>query len=87
MTFVDWDDLARWKMIDIALSLGLAEPVETYSSSKHLYEMLDIPTDSTGRLTPEKKITAPAKPRTEKPAAKLRIKTERTRVRTKKFSA
>jgi superfamily II DNA/RNA helicase len=37
VTFVDWDDLARWKMIDTALVLGLGEPEETYSSSEHLY--------------------------------------------------
>jgi superfamily II DNA/RNA helicase len=43
VTFVDWDELARWKMIDQTLELGLAEPEETYSSSEHLYEMLNIP--------------------------------------------
>jgi superfamily II DNA/RNA helicase len=50
VTFVDWDELARWKMIDTALVLGLPEPVETYSSSEHLYEMLNIPAGSTGRM-------------------------------------
>jgi len=42
VTFVDWDDLARWKMIDTALALGLGEPEETYSSSEHLYQTLNI---------------------------------------------
>jgi superfamily II DNA/RNA helicase len=46
LTFVDWDELARWKMIDMALKLGLAEPVETYSSSEHLYAMMKIPAGS-----------------------------------------
>jgi superfamily II DNA/RNA helicase len=46
VTFVDWDDLARWKMIDTALTLGLGEPEETYSSSEHLYEILNIPAGS-----------------------------------------
>jgi superfamily II DNA/RNA helicase len=50
VTFVDWDELARWKMIDTALVLGLPEPVETYSSSEHLYEMLNIPAGSNGRM-------------------------------------
>jgi superfamily II DNA/RNA helicase len=50
VTFVDWDELARWKMIDQALELGLGEPEETYSSSEHLYEMLNIPAGSTGQM-------------------------------------
>ena len=54
VTFVDWDELARWKMIDTALVLGLPEPVETYSSSEHLFEMLNIPAGSTGRMTPQR---------------------------------
>ena len=54
VTFVDWDELARWKMIDTALVLGLPEPVETYSSSEHLFEMLSIPAGSTGRMTPQR---------------------------------
>jgi superfamily II DNA/RNA helicase len=36
VTFVDWDELARWKMINQTLELGLEEPEETYSSSPHL---------------------------------------------------
>ena len=88
VTFVDWDELARWKMIDQALELGLGEPEETYSSSEHLYEMLNIPAGSNGRMVkakPAAKVEAkeprPAKPKTE--ASKVR--TERTRTRTKKF--
>jgi superfamily II DNA/RNA helicase len=50
VTFVDWDELARWKMIDTALKLGLPEPVETYSSSEHLFAMLNIPAGSQGRM-------------------------------------
>ncbi len=50
VTFVDWDDLHRWAMVDKALSIGLPEPVETYSSSEHLFSDLDIPADATGRL-------------------------------------
>ena len=95
VTFVDWDDLARWKMIDTALVLGLPEPVETYSSSEHLFEMLNIPAGSSGRMT--KKSAAPVdkpksnrpksdRPKSEKavepkkPAAD-RIKRERTRTK------
>jgi superfamily II DNA/RNA helicase len=86
VTFVDWDELARWKMINQVLDLGLAEPEETYSSSPHLYEVLDIPAGSTGRITKSK--PAAQKSVTErrvekKPAAKPKV--ERTRTRTKKF--
>ena len=37
VTFVDWDDMPRWGLIDKALDLGFAEPEETYSTSEHLY--------------------------------------------------
>ncbi|WP_285753206.1 DEAD/DEAH box helicase [Lentzea sp. NBRC 105346] len=50
VTFVDWDEEARWKMISDALNLGKPEPVETYSTSDHLFSDLDIPSGSTGRL-------------------------------------
>ena len=52
ITLVDWDDLARWEMIDKALGLGHPDPAETYSSSPHFYEELDIPTDATGTVGP-----------------------------------
>ncbi len=50
VTFVDWDDLHRWGMINRVLDLGMPEPQETYSSSPHLYSDLDIPEGSRGRL-------------------------------------
>ena len=50
VTFVDWRDMHRWKMINDALSLGRPEPVETYSTSEHLYAELDIPREATGML-------------------------------------
>ena len=50
VTFVDWRDMHRWKLINDALSLGMAEPVETYSTSEHLYTELDIPREATGTL-------------------------------------
>ena len=87
VTFVDWDELARWKMINQVLELGLAEPEETYSSSPHLYEVLDIPAGSTGRLTKSKPVVqqkAVTEKRVEK-KAESKPKIERTRTRTKKF--
>jgi superfamily II DNA/RNA helicase len=50
ITFVDWRDMHRWKLINDALNLGMAEPEETYSTSEHLYTALDIPRDATGTL-------------------------------------
>jgi superfamily II DNA/RNA helicase len=50
ITFVDWDEAARWMLIDKALDLGFGEPEETYSNSEHLFEELDIPRDVTGVL-------------------------------------
>jgi len=50
VTFVDWDDLHKWKLIDKALEMGVGEPTETYSSSPHLYTDLGIPEGTKGRL-------------------------------------
>ena len=55
VTLVDWDELARWAMIDKALDLNCPDPAETYSSSPHLYTELDIPTDAGGRVGPASK--------------------------------
>jgi superfamily II DNA/RNA helicase len=50
VTFVDWDDMPKWGLINKALDLPFPEPVETYSSSKHLYTDLNIPEGTTGKL-------------------------------------
>jgi superfamily II DNA/RNA helicase len=50
VTFVDWRDMHRWKLINDALDLGKPEPEETYSTSEHLYTELDIPREATGTL-------------------------------------
>jgi superfamily II DNA/RNA helicase len=50
VTFVDWADMQRWKLISETLGLGIADPAETYSTSEHLYNELSIPPDVTGRL-------------------------------------
>ena len=93
VTFVDWDELARWKMIDTALTLGLGEPEETYSSSEHLYEILNIPAGSNGRMVKAKPVSEaprkePAKSAKEKPAKEnSEDRTARVRTRTKKFTS
>ncbi|MCJ1704345.1 DEAD/DEAH box helicase [Rathayibacter sp. VKM Ac-2926] len=52
VTFVDWEDLHKWALINRALEFGQPDPVETYSSSPHLYEDLAIPVGTKGRLKP-----------------------------------
>jgi superfamily II DNA/RNA helicase len=51
ITFVDWEDLHKWALINRALDFGKPEPVETYSSSPHLYAELNIPEGTKGRIT------------------------------------
>ncbi|MDM7854196.1 DEAD/DEAH box helicase [Cellulomonas sp. MW4] len=58
VTFVDWDDMPRWSLIDKALDLGKPEPVETYSSSPHIYSDLDIPEGVKGRLPKDQQTRA-----------------------------
>ncbi|WP_211346795.1 DEAD/DEAH box helicase [Actinokineospora cianjurensis] len=50
ITLVDWDEEKRWKDISDALGLDKPAPVETYSTSEHLFSDLGIPAGSTGRL-------------------------------------
>jgi superfamily II DNA/RNA helicase len=53
VTFVDWADLNRWKMINGSLGLPYPEPTETYSTSEHLFHDMGIPPGTKGRLTPQ----------------------------------
>ncbi|MGW9422953.1 DEAD/DEAH box helicase, partial [Streptomyces koyangensis] len=50
ITLVDWDDIPRWQLINKALELTFHDPVETYSTSPHLYEELRIPEGTKGTL-------------------------------------
>ena len=68
VTLVDWDDIPRWQLIDKALSLGIPDPVETYSSSPHLYEEMAIPADAKGTVR-KPKAAEPAAEKKSKPAA------------------
>jgi superfamily II DNA/RNA helicase len=93
VTFVDWDELARWKMIDGALALGLPEPEETYSSSEHLFEVMKIPAGTTGRINKAKAVATPTRKsepsRKTEPSKKAEVakKSERVRTRNKKFKS
>ncbi|PWH07064.1 DNA helicase [Brachybacterium endophyticum] len=58
VTFVDWEDLARWALIARQLGLESTEAVETYSTSEHLFTDLDIPTDAKGTLPKDRRTRA-----------------------------
>ena len=50
VTFVDWADLHRWKMINKTLDLPFEDPQETYSTSEHLFHDMGIPPGTKGRI-------------------------------------
>ena len=50
VTFVEWEELPRWKVINSELGLDFTEPRETYSTSPHLYAELNIPEGTKGVL-------------------------------------
>ena len=75
ITFVDWIDRPRWKVINEALDLPFDEPEETYSTSAHLYHDLGIDPGTKGRLT------SPPTQTSERPRSERRDKPRRTRVR------
>jgi superfamily II DNA/RNA helicase len=62
VTFVDWSDLHRWKMINKALDLPFDEPAETYSSSEHFAHDMGIAPGIKGRVIPEGQIVIPRQP-------------------------
>ena len=50
VTFVDWDDMPRWGLIDKALGTAVPQPEETYHTSEHLFAELGIDPKVTGVL-------------------------------------
>jgi superfamily II DNA/RNA helicase len=54
ITFVDWADVTRWKLINKALDLPFEDPQETYSNSEHFYPDQGIAPGTKGRIVPEK---------------------------------
>jgi superfamily II DNA/RNA helicase len=61
VTFVDWADVTRWKVINKMLDLPFDDPAETYSTSEHFFHDMGIAPGTKGRLKPEK----PAEPRSQ----------------------
>ncbi|MEU2394567.1 DEAD/DEAH box helicase [Streptomyces sp. NPDC007369] len=58
ITLVDWDDIPRWQLINKALELDFHDPVETYSTSPHLFEELGIPAGTKGILPRSERVRA-----------------------------
>ncbi|MGH3725156.1 MAG: DEAD/DEAH box helicase [Mycobacterium sp.] len=81
VTLVDWDDVARWQLIDKALNLGVPDPDETYSTSPHLFTEMNIPTDVTSSIGP--KLADGPKKRREPRAEGDKPKRDRSRQRTR----
>ncbi|MFF3936555.1 DEAD/DEAH box helicase, partial [Streptomyces phaeofaciens] len=50
ITLVDWDDIPRWQLINKALELNFNDPPETYSTSPHFFEEMNIPAGTKGVL-------------------------------------
>jgi superfamily II DNA/RNA helicase len=50
ITFVDWEDVPRWGLINKALGLSFHDPIETYHTSEHIYAGLGIPEGTKGTL-------------------------------------
>ena len=80
ITFVDWADQTRWKVINNTLGLPFPEPQETYSTSEHLFHDLGIEPGTRGRIAaaPEEDAAAPR----ERTPSAPRPKRERSRKRT-----
>ena len=80
ITFVDWPDRTRWKVINNILALPFEEPEETYSTSAHLYHDQGIDPSAKGRInTAPAAATARREPRTTSRAGAERGGTERAR--------
>ena len=70
-------------MIDKALGLGHPDPAETYSSSPHFYEELDIPTDATGTVGPARGRPRPPSVRRATPQRRPPAPAHKSRRRTR----
>jgi superfamily II DNA/RNA helicase len=62
VTFVDWADVTRWKVINKTLGLPFDEVLETYSTSEHFFHDMGIAPGTKGRIKPAK----PAEPKPAK---------------------
>jgi superfamily II DNA/RNA helicase len=79
VTFVDWADLNRWKMINSSLGLPYPEPTETYSTSEHLFHDMGIPHGAKGRLAPPRQDKTTPAPSGKPPTRRSGRQGQRTR--------
>jgi superfamily II DNA/RNA helicase len=73
VTFVDWADVTRWKVINKMLDLPFDDPAETYSTSEHFYHDMGIAPGTKGRLVPER----PREPKPERSGSSDRGSSDR----------
>jgi superfamily II DNA/RNA helicase len=84
VTFVDWADITRWKVINKSLGLPFEQPIETYSTSAHLFADLDIDNSVRGMLvkpqatSSSEDAVARKRPRRQQSRSRQRVRT-RTR--------
>lgn len=84
VTFVDWADITRWRVINKALELPFEEPQETYSTSPHLYHDLGIPAGTTGRISaPQPRERSSESDRSARSSERPRRRRDRDRARTR----
>ena len=77
ITFVDWPDIARWKMINKTLDLPFDEPQETYSTSEHLYHDQGIAPGTKGRIVDPAPVERKPREDRARPALRWRPQPER----------
>ena len=77
ITFVDWADQARWKLINNALDLPFDQPEETYSTSERLYHDLGIDRGAKGRIAPPKVAAGPPREPRRRPERPRQTRTRR----------
>ncbi|MFC6154493.1 DEAD/DEAH box helicase [Nocardioides yefusunii] len=82
ITLVDWADVTRWKVINKTLDLPFDEPVETYSSSEHLFTEQGIAPGTKGRIVPPAPVEKKERPERERDRTRTRS-TDRQRTRTR----
>ncbi len=82
ITFVDWADRTRWKVINNVFGLPFEEPEETYSTSPHLYHDLGIDPAAKGRIVPPRAVER--EPDRERPKEKKKDRDRPSRNRSRK---
>jgi superfamily II DNA/RNA helicase len=83
ITFVDWADIHRWKMINKALDLPFDEPQETYSTSEHLFHDQGIPPGTKGRILDPAPVERKERPDRDRPSRETERPRNRQRNRTR----